>query len=559
LMESKKNYEVLERERCLKYELSDVWNVLISLNEAINVLECVPNIFQKITKLVSNGKIYIIRKREAFHVWIEGKEFEKKESLKTFESKKKELDMKKTINKFAALSEKSEKSAEENLLQDYQICDDYENELGYDSESVGINRISRYMNEELIEFCEELENSIKDPYSLKIEQRRKIVEKIRIKYQNLIKIEISKLIETINNFMIEKNQHSNDQKLKILQGSKLIGMTSTGAALNRDLLMKLKSPVYIFEEAGELLESQLVSCLHENVQHMILIGDEQQLRPKVSSYNLEKNYNFAISLFERLTMRNFSMSTLLTQKRMRPEISKIMETFYPGLKDHDCVKEFPDVEGMTNNLHFITHNKLETESIYGSKSNEYEAEFICNLAMYLKNQKSYTENDITIITPYSGQQLIIKSKLNSRNVQIRTVSVDDFQGEESKIILLSLVRSNNENKTGFVSIKNRIIVSLSRAKHGLYIIGNSKLFSQTDEWFQIFQYFKEKNLLSDCMVMKCPNHPQTSTSIKNHFDLLSIEHGGCREICDYQFQCGHLCGPNYNSHKFQCNHVHNST
>jgi hypothetical protein len=63
-MESKKNYELLERESDLKDELSDIWNVLISLNEAINVLECVPNIFKKITKLVSNGKIYIIRKRE---------------------------------------------------------------------------------------------------------------------------------------------------------------------------------------------------------------------------------------------------------------------------------------------------------------------------------------------------------------------------------------------------------------------------------------------------------------------------------------------------------------
>jgi len=65
-----------------------------------------------------------------------------------------------------------------------------------------------------------------------------------------------------------------------------------------------------------------------------------------------------------------------------------------------------------------------------------------------------------------------------------TVStVDDYQGEENKIVIVSLVRSNPHKNVGFVGIKNRIIVSLSRAKHGLYIIGNSKLLSDTTfEW-----------------------------------------------------------------------------
>lgn len=47
-----------------------------------------------------------------------------------------------------------------------------------------------------------------------------------------------------------------------------------------------------------------------------------------------------------------------------------------------------------------------------------------------------------------------------------------FIGEENDIILISLVRSNKEGKLGFIEIGNRICVTLSRAKHGMYVFGN---------------------------------------------------------------------------------------
>jgi superfamily I DNA and/or RNA helicase len=50
--------------------------------------------------------------------------------------------------------------------------------------------------------------------------------------------------------------------------------------------------------------------------------------------------------------------------------------------------------------------------------------------------------------------------------------VDKYQGEENEIILLSLVRSNSRAKIGFLEIENRVCVALSRAKKGLYIVGN---------------------------------------------------------------------------------------
>lgn len=50
---------------------------------------------------------------------------------------------------------------------------------------------------------------------------------------------------------------------------------------------------------------------------------------------------------------------------------------------------------------------------------------------------------------------------------VRVTVVDNFQGEENDIILLSLVRSNDENKIGFLRTDNRICVALSRAKYEL--------------------------------------------------------------------------------------------
>ena len=81
-------------------------------------------------------------------------------------------------------------------------------------------------------------------------------------------------------------------------------------------------------------------------------------------------------------------------------------------------------------------------------------------------QNGYTSQQITILTTYIGQMFLIKQCL--RNVQscqgVRVTCVDNFQGEENDIILLSLVRSNDQGNIGFLKTDNRICVAISRAK-----------------------------------------------------------------------------------------------
>jgi len=62
----------------------------------------------------------------------------------------------------------------------------------------------------------------------------------------------------------------------------------------------------IVEEAAEVLEAHIVTSLPQNTEHLILIGDHQQLKPSPTVYELAKKFNLDISLFERMVRTSFS-------------------------------------------------------------------------------------------------------------------------------------------------------------------------------------------------------------------------------------------------------------
>lgn len=70
--------------------------------------------------------------------------------------------------------------------------------------------------------------------------------------------------------------------------------------------------------------------------------------------------------------------------------------------------------------------------------------------------------------------------------------MDNFQGEENRIVLLSLVRSNADKRLGYIGVDNRICVALSRAKDGFYVIGNfTLLVEQNETWKTIVNKLKK--------------------------------------------------------------------
>lgn len=91
--------------------------------------------------------------------------------------------------------------------------------------------------------------------------------------------------------------------------------------------------------------------------------------------------------------------------------------------------------------------------------------------------------------------------------KVRITNVDNFQGEDNKIILLSLVRSNAAKNIGYLAFKNRICVALSRAKHGLYIIGNMNVFCQASNiWAQINTELNAQRAIGYDLELTCSRH-----------------------------------------------------
>ena len=109
-------------------------------------------------------------------------------------------------------------------------------------------------------------------------------------------------------------------------GCRVVGCTTNKAASDRDILSKWGADVLIVEEAGEVLEYHVLAALPEAAQHLIMIGDHMQLRPKIENYDLDvenksRKAELNVSLFERLVCKSaLGHGQLLTQHRMHPEI-----------------------------------------------------------------------------------------------------------------------------------------------------------------------------------------------------------------------------------------------
>lgn len=103
------------------------------------------------------------------------------------------------------------------------------------------------------------------------------------------------------------------------------------------------------------MEAHLLAALTPSVQHFILIGDHEQLRPSMSVNDL-KNKGIDISMFERLVQNNFPYSILNCQRRMRPEIRKLVRPIYKDLTDHESVRKYDNVRGFFHNVSWSPGN-----------------------------------------------------------------------------------------------------------------------------------------------------------------------------------------------------------
>ncbi|KAG6844632.1 hypothetical protein H0H87_005289, partial [Tephrocybe sp. NHM501043] len=344
-----------------------------------------------------------------------------------------------------------------------------------------------------------------------------------------------------------------EKDTEILRSKRIIGCTTTAAAKYSDNIRAASPDILLVEEAGEILESHVLTALAPRTSQLILIGDHKQLRPKVNKYELtvekEEGFDLNMSLFERLILKGYPHAKLTEQHRMRPEISSLIrELTYPELVDAPGTKNRPNLRGAQDNVIFINHDHPEdndprlTDQRDGestsSKQNSFEVEMVLRILKYLA-QQGYGTAKIVILTPYLGQlqhlrQALKKadndpvlSDLDSFDLvkaglipaataqvgkrQVRLATIDNYQGEESDIVIISLTRSNGSNDIGFMFSPERLNVLLSRARDALIMIGNVRTFEKSRKggvlWTNLFELLKKGRHIYEGMPVRCEQHP----------------------------------------------------
>ncbi|KAM4691833.1 NFX1-type zinc finger-containing protein 1 [Rhinophrynus dorsalis] len=387
------------------------------------------------------------------------------------------------------------------------------------------------------------EDQVDDLWSLDINSRWKLyrlwLQRYQLDIRQKILIHEQHYQETADRLAELRLQ----EDLQILKRALVIGMTTTGAAKYRKILQEIEPRIVIVEEAAEVLEAHTITTLSAACQHLILIGDHQQLRPNANVYDLAKNFNLEVSLFERLIGSNVPFVRLNYQHRMRPEIARLLTPhIYEELANHESVLKYENIKGVSSNLFFVEHNFPEEEIQDGrSHQNKHEAQFIVELCKYFLCQE-YKPSQITILTTYTGQLFCLRKLMPTKTFSgVKVHVVDKYQGEENDIILLSLVRSNKENRVGFLKISNRICVALSRAKKGLYCVGNMGMLGKVDLWSRIILTLRQTGQIGQQLMLCCQIHSEKRTLVSKAGDFKKVPEGGCGQKCEFRLNCGHVC------------------
>ena len=332
-----------------------------------------------------------------------------------------------------------------------------------------------------------------------------------------------------------------------------------------------------------------------------------------------------VSMFERLInappLQKVPSNTLAIQRRMRKNICDLTREFYQDIveiEDHKqcsakrigdklinlpsnqrfrnrakdptfqlrkCIGSGREVPGVLPHIFFWTHKGIQTMSQVGlSRVNNNEADMALKLTMYLVSC-GVPKPSIAILTPYKGQLMLMrnemmKNRLLSKdlNNSVRMSTVDRFQGDEADVVIISLV-IDAKSHTPFVKLCNRMVVLLSRARLGMYILGNIGYFEEKpdpsiEHWLKTIDKLRHPSepdtdqstvkedvaslhfhgpRLGDELPICCPIHREKTINAKTSGDL---ELNFCDIKCTVELNCSHPC--DLNCH-FQSMDVHSTT
>ncbi|CAF3769432.1 unnamed protein product [Rotaria socialis] len=251
----------------------------------------------------------------------------------------------------------------------------------------------------------------------------------------------------------------------------------------------------IIDEASQSLMADCFIPNRFNCARTILVGDPKQLRPTVLSKAGQDN-GLNRSLYEHLyqTLENYGRITTLTmQYRMHSKVCSFPNrTFYKKmLKTDPSVDEHMKHIGLR---HIYCYNRSMPGAMReddNSIKNEGEAVFVkqlCDLLIdHIGGQQLDVQKQIAVISPYRAHKYYLRSLLPPH---VEVMTVEGAQGREKDFIIFSCVRSGEQ--IGFLNDQRRLNVALTRAKKGLYIVGNLREIAQKDDFWKSLLVDAEK-------------------------------------------------------------------
>ena len=308
---------------------------------------------------------------------------------------------------------------------------------------------------------------------------------------------------------------------ELLGEARVIACTLVGSA--HRLLEGMKFGTLFIDEAAQALEAACWIPMRRATR-VILAGDHCQLPPTVKSIAALRA-GLGKTLMERIAENKPEVVTLLKiQYRMNEEIMRFSSDWFyhgevesaPQIKYRSILEDDSPITWIdtSNEENQVTiegddvvsgekrddmnfHEQFVGESF--GRINKAEADLtLLTLAEYLtqvgKRRVLEESIDVGIISPYRAQVQYLKRLLKKyeffkpyrRLISVNTV--DGFQGQERDVILISLVRSNDEGQIGFLKDLRRMNVAMTRARMKLIILGDKSTMTKHPFYQKLWEY-----------------------------------------------------------------------
>lgn len=247
-------------------------------------------------------------------------------------------------------------------------------------------------------------------------------------------------------------------------------------------LKQLKFQTLVIDEAGQCIEP-LAWTIFSMADKVVLAGDHWQLPPTVLSKEAAA-LGLNRSILEIAITKVNNTFLLNTQYRMREAIAGFSSNYFYN----SLLLTATHLQNKGVHLTFIDTAGSGYNETHGADGSSLQNKGELELVKKLIETEQFNLSTTAVISPYAGQVVAAKEVLPK---QIRVSTIDSFQGQEEEIIIVSLVRSNEEGTIGFLKDYRRMNVAITRAKEQLFVIGDSATIGG-DAFYNSFLSYVEK-------------------------------------------------------------------